>query len=165
MRYTVNSAELYSHLQNLDKVILVKNTIPILSCVLFEVKGDTLNMRATDKEITLTSNMKLIESGGDSSFAVNAKRILDILKVLPEQPVILDVNTSSLQIELKHQNGHIVFQGESADEFPLLKKNEGETASFPVPAEALSKGLANAAVATAVTVAEFRRRTLTKDRK
>ncbi|MBO4487893.1 MAG: DNA polymerase III subunit beta [Bacteroidaceae bacterium] len=149
MRYIVNSAELYGHLQNLDKVILAKNSIPILSCVLFEIKDSTLNMRATDKEITLTSTLQLIESSGDSSFAVNAKRILDILKVLPEQPITLDVNTSTLQIDLKYLNGHIVFQGESADEFPLLKKNEGETASFPVDATALGKALTNAAVATA----------------
>ena len=30
MRYVINSAELYTRLQNLDKVILVKNSIPIL---------------------------------------------------------------------------------------------------------------------------------------
>ncbi|MBQ7742945.1 MAG: DNA polymerase III subunit beta [Bacteroidaceae bacterium] len=149
MRYIVNSAELYSHLQNLDKVILAKNTVPILSCVLFEIKDSTLNMRATDKEITLTSSLQLVESGGDSSFAINAKRILDILKVIPEQPITLDINTSSLQIELKYLNGHMVFQGESADEFPLLKQQENETSSFPVAADALSQGLANAVVATA----------------
>ena len=109
MRYIVNSAELYSHLQNLDKVILAKNTVPILSCVLFEIKDSTLTMRATDKEITLTSRLQLAETGGDSSFAVNAKRILDILKVIPEQPITLDVNTSTLQIDLKYLNGHMVF--------------------------------------------------------
>ena len=149
MRYIVNSAELYSHLQNLDKVILAKNTVPILSCVLFEIKDSTLNMRATDKEITLTSSLQLVESGGDSSFAINAKRILDILKVIPEQPITLDINTSSLQIELKYLNGHMVFQGENADEFPSLKEQENETSSFPVAADALSQGLANAIVATA----------------
>lgn len=149
MRYIANSAELYTHLQNLDKVILVKNSIPILSCVLFEINGTTLKMRATDKEITLISTMELLESSGDSSFAINAKRILEILKAIPEQPVTLDVNTATLQIDLNYQNGHMVFQGESADEFPLIKENEGETATIPVPADALSAGLANAVVAAA----------------
>lgn len=149
MRYVVNSAELYSHLQNLDKVILPKNNIPILSCVLFEIDDVTLNMRATDKEITLTSTLQLIESGGNCSFAINAKRIIEILKAIPEQPVTLDVNTSTLQIDLNYQNGHIAFQGERADEFPLLKVSEGAAASFPVKADALGLGLANAVVATA----------------
>lgn len=149
MRYIVNSAELYSHLQNLDKVILAKNTVPILSCVLFEINDTRLNLRATDKEITLTSSLQLAESGGDSSFAVNAKRILDILKVVPEQPITLDVNTSTLQIDLKYQNGHMIFQGENADEFPQLKSQENETSSFLVAADALNNALANAVVATA----------------
>lgn len=149
MRYVINSAELYTRLQNLDKVILVKNSIPILSCVLFEISDNTLKMRATDKEITLISSMQLIESSGDSSFAINAKRILEILKSIPEQPVTLDVNTTTLQIDLSYQNGHMVFQGENADEFPLIKENEGHTATIPVAADALSKGLANAIVAAA----------------
>lgn len=149
MKYIVNSAELYSHLQNLDKVILAKNTVPILSCVLFEVNDTTLNMRATDKEITLQSSLQLAETSGDSSFAVNAKRILDILKVIPEQPITLEVNTSTLQIDLRYQNGHMVFQGENADEFPQLKSQENETNSFPVAADALNTALANAIVATA----------------
>lgn len=149
MRYVVNSAELYSHLQNLDKVILPKNNIPILSCVLFEIEDVTLKMRATDKEITLTSSLQLIESSGNCSFAVNAKRIIEILKAIPEQPVTLDVDTATLQIDLNYQNGHIAFQGERADEFPLLRVNEGATASFAVNAVSLGQGLANAVVATA----------------
>lgn len=149
MRYVINSAELHTRLQNLDKVILVKNSIPILSCVLFEISDSTLKMRATDKEITLISSMQLIESSGDCSFAINAKRILEILKSIPEQPITLDVNTATLQIDLNYQNGHMVFQGENAEEFPLVKENEGHTATIPVAADALSKALANAIVAAA----------------
>lgn len=149
MRYTVNSAELSSHLQNLDKVILVKNSIPILTCVLFEINDTTLTMRATDKEVTLTSKLQLIDSSGDSSFAINAKRIIEILKAIPEQPVTLDVNTTTLQIDLTYQNGHMIFQGENADEFPTLKTIDGELTSLNVNAAILSKGLANAVVAAA----------------
>lgn len=149
MIYTVNSAELYTRLQNLAKVILAKNSIQILDCVLFEIKGDVLNLRSTDKEVTLESKMNLVETSGDSSFALNAKRIIDILKTIPEQPITLDVNTSSLQINLKYKNGEMVFQGESAEEFPELLQSGDAQSSISVNNAALSQALGNGAVATA----------------
>lgn len=147
MRYTVNSAELLSVLQVLDRVILTKNVTPIQSCVLFDISGNILKMRSTDKEITLSCSLDLIDASGDYRIAVNAKRILEILKTIPEQPLTFDVNTSSLQINLSYQNGHMVFQGENADEFPELRTVEGETASFSVSTKALNVALGNAVVA------------------
>lgn len=148
MRYTVNSAELYSHLQILDKVIVTKNSTTIETCVLFEISGETLNLRSTDKEITLTSRIALAESSGDSKFAVNASQFLEILKVIPEQPIVIDIDTSSLQMIINYQGGHIVLQAENADEFPALRVAEGEYVSFPAPTKALNIALANAMVAT-----------------
>lgn len=147
MRFTVNSAELLNVLQILDKVILTKNITPIQSCVLFEVIENVLKLRSTDKEITLSCSLDLIDSSGDYKIAINAKRILDILKTIPEQPLTFDVNPSSLQINLDYQNGHMVFQGENADEFPALKTIDGDITSFTVPTKALNIALGNAMVA------------------
>ena len=147
MRFTVNSAELLNVLQILDKVILTKNITPIQSCVLFEVSENVLRLRSTDKEITLSCSLDLIDSSGDYKIAINAKRILDILKTIPEQPLTFDVNPSSLQINLDYQNGHMVFQGENADEFPALKTIDGDITSFTVPTKALNIALGNAMVA------------------
>ncbi len=148
MRYIVNSAELLNVLQVLDRVILTKNVTPIQSCVLFDVSENVLNLRSTDKEITLLCSLSLVESSGDYKFAVNAKRILEILKTIPEQPLTFDVNTQSLQINLSYQNGYMTFQGESADDFPELKAIEGEATSFEVSTKALNIALGNAMVAT-----------------
>ena len=54
MRYTLNSAELLDQLQILDKVVPTNNVTPIELCVLFDIKDDTLYLRSTDREITLT---------------------------------------------------------------------------------------------------------------
>ena len=148
MRYIVNSAELLNVLQVLDRVILTKNVTPIQSCVLFDVSDNVLNLRSTDKEITLLCSLSLVESSGDYKFAVNAKRILEILKTIPEQPLTFDVNTQSLQINLSYQNGYMTFQGESADDFPELKAIEGDATSFEVSTKALNIALGNAMVAT-----------------
>lgn len=155
MRYTLNSAELLDQLQILDKVVPTKNVTPIELCVLFDIKDDTLYLRSTDREITLTSSMPIADSSGDCRFAIESKRMIEILRTMPEQPVTLDVDTVSLQINIDFQNGHLVIQGESADDFPALKNIEGEISSFPVNSKALSRALGNAMAATATEKARL----------
>lgn len=149
MRYSVNSAELLNILQILDKVILTKNVSPIQACALFEVKDNMLNMRSTDKEITITCSIELIDASGECRIAINTKRIIEILRTIPEQPITFDINTTTQQITLSYQNGHMTFQGENADEFPSIKPIEGDITSFGVPAKALSQALGNALIGTA----------------
>ncbi|MBQ0089144.1 MAG: DNA polymerase III subunit beta [Prevotellaceae bacterium] len=141
MKYVVNSTDLLSRLQNMECVILPKNVLPILGCVLFEAKGDCLTMTATDKEITLVSSVKLLETTGDSKFAINAKQISDILKSLPDQPLTIDINSATLQVNLNYQNGHMAFQAENGEDFPQQKNIEGESSEVKLNANLLNVGL------------------------
>jgi len=149
MRYVVTSTLLYSRLQNVERVILPKNNIQILSCFLFEIQGTQMQVTASDKDTTLKTSIELLESNGDCKFALEAKQIMDILKEIPEQPLTLDINSSTLQIELSYQNGKFMFQGESGDEYPMQKDAEGESHHIVIGATELTKGLSTAITAAA----------------
>lgn len=77
MKYVVTSTLLYSRLQLIDRVITQKNSFPILSCFLFKIKDNNLEVTATDNDTTLKCNIALTESDSDSSFAIPAKQLLD----------------------------------------------------------------------------------------
>lgn len=149
MRYVVTSTLLYSRLQNVERVILPKNNIQILSCFLFEIQGTQMQVTASDKDTTLKTSIQLLEANGDCKFALEAKQIMDILKEIPEQPLTLDINSSTLQIELCYQNGKFMFQGESGDEYPMQKITEGEDHHIVIGAPELTKGLSTAIIAAA----------------
>ena len=150
MRYIVSSSLLYSRLQNIERVILPKNSIQILSCFLFDIKDGEMTVTATDQDTTISTTLELTEANGDCKFALEAKQLMNILKEIPEQPLTLDINSSSLQIEMSYQNGHFTFQGESALDYPLPRAAEGEGWFIALEsATALSKGLTNAIIATA----------------
>ncbi len=147
MKYVVTSTLLYSRLQTIDRVITPKNSIPILSCFLFQVKDGNLEVTATDNDTTLKCNILLTESDGDTTFAIPAKQLLDILKEIPEQPLTIEYNPTTLQIEISYQNGHFSLQAEPGDEFPIMKKNDGESAKITINATTLSRGFASAIIA------------------
>lgn len=147
MRYVVTSTVLFSRLQNIERVILQKNSMPILSCFLFNMKGENLEVTATDNETTLKCEVALTQSDNDTCFAVPAKQLLDILKEIPEQPLTLDFNPTTLQIDLTYQNGHFSLQGEAGDDYPIMKEGEGESHQIILNACTLSKAFSSAIIA------------------
>src|SRR5574344_195217 len=103
MKYVVTSTLLYGRLQTIDRVIMPKNNIPILTCFLFNVKDGVMEITGTDNETTLKCSLQLNQSDGDACFAVPSKQLLDILKEIPEQPLSIDFNPTTLQIDLSYQ--------------------------------------------------------------
>ena len=149
MRYVVSSTLLYSRLQNVERVILSKNRIAILSCFLFDIKENLLEVTASDSETVMKTGLELVESSQDCKFAIDAKKLMDILKEIPEQPLTLDFNPNTLQLDMNYQNGHFTVQAESGDEFPLPRPAEGESQEVKLDIATFSKGLAKTIIATA----------------
>ena len=149
MRYIVTSTLLYSRLQNIERVIQPKNTIQILSCFLFNIKGNNMEVTATDQDTTLKTNIELQEANGDCKFALESKQIMNILKEIPEQPLTLDINSSTFQIDLTYQNGHFSFQGIPGDEYPISAALEGGPNTITLDAASLIKGISTSIIAAA----------------
>lgn len=119
MKFIVSSTGLYSHLQAVSRVINSKNSLPILDCVLMEIKEGVITLTASDSESTLSTSFEVNDSDGEGRFAVSAKKFLDSLKEIPEQPITFDVNTSSMEITIYYQNGKYSLVGQNAEDFPL----------------------------------------------
>ena len=89
MKFDVSSTALSSRLQVASKVIAAKNSLPILDNFLFSLEGDMLTITAADSETRLVTTVQVMNAQGSGVFALSAKNILDPLKELPEQPLIL----------------------------------------------------------------------------
>lgn len=149
MKFTVSSTTLFKHLQDISRVIGTKNSIPILDCFLFELKGNTLTLTASDAEITMTTSLELVSSEEDGRFAINAKTMLDAIRMIPEQPMTFDVNMQSMDIVANYQNGHYSVIGQRADEYPQPQDLEKDAQKLTIDASQLSEGLERATFAAA----------------
>ena len=126
MNFIVSSATLLRHLQSISGVLNTSNTLPILDNFLFTLEGNKLSVSATDLETTMITELE-VQSEEDSSVAVPAKLVLEILKSLPDQPCTFKVNKANYQIEIAYDNGKSKMSGFNGDEFPKLPKIENQS--------------------------------------
>jgi len=141
MKFIVSSNLLLSHLQTVGRVIASKNTIPILDCFLFELRGSQLTITAADSETRMITSIGVNEVEEEGTFAVPSKNLLDALKELPEQPVTFEINSSSLEMFIYYENGKYNFVAQRGDEYPRSKPLHEDAARLELDAPDLLAGI------------------------
>ncbi len=150
MKFIVSSSELLSHLQSVSKAISGKSTIPILDSFLFDLQRGELTITASDLESTLISKLTLENSDGDGKIALEAKRLLDILKEFPEQPLTFEIDLESLSTTILSENGKFNVVGSPANDYPQFPElKQGEATSFAINTAVLEQGISKTIFATA----------------
>jgi DNA polymerase-3 subunit beta len=149
MKFVVSSTELLSRLQSISRVISSKNTLPLLDDFLFDLSGNTLTITASDLECTMRTRLMLDNVDGQGKIAVEAKRLTDILKEFPEQPLIFEINQETFGVDILSDNGKFSIVGQNGDEYPeSLRLSEESTVSVNIPGAILLKGINKTLFAT-----------------
>ncbi len=126
MRFTTTVQNLNENLVNMNRVINTKNSLPILSDIVFAVKNGILTLKASDGEVTLMTTIELTESEGDGKFAVNGKSIMEAVKNLPETPLTFTVKNESNTVDIDYFVGVFSLAIDNADEFPSIPEMNQE---------------------------------------
>lgn len=129
MRFIVTSTALLKNLQQIGGVISANTVLSVLEDFLFELKGNTLTLTATDLETMMRVEMDVNDAKGDGRICIPSKILLDYLKNLPEQPITFTINEKDLSIEMSSDVGKYKIGGEKADDFPK-EPDAGDTTNF-----------------------------------
>ena len=106
-------------LQAVTGIVEKRHTLPILSNVLLDRKGEQLRLIATDLEIQISTRCEAGKGAGDQSLTVSARKLQDILRSLPDNTeVSLDAQNNRLQV--KAGKSRFNLQTLPAADFPLL---------------------------------------------
>ena len=83
MEFSVDKQDFLRELNLTQGVVERKTTIPILSNLLFEVKGSTLTITATDLELTIRTSCdaKVKKEGAGT---IPAKKLIELVRLLPD---------------------------------------------------------------------------------
>jgi len=142
MKFIVSSTELLSHLTTISKVVSSKSTLPILDHFLFDLNDSELKITASDLESTLITRLSPENTDGQGLIAIEAKRLMDILREFPEQPLTFEIDQESLEVNILSENGKFTVYGMYGEEFPQLPElNEEKRTSISVPAKLLASGV------------------------
>lgn len=149
MKFVISSSVLSSRLMTIGRVIVQKNTIPILDCFCFDIQGTTLTITASDNDTTLTAKAELNECDSDVRFAVNAKTLQDAIKEIPDQPLECYLNTESYELTVEYQNGQYKLMGQSAEEYPTPAISDETRLEFDLECQKLVSSITRCMIAAA----------------
>ena len=129
MKFVISSNTMLTRLQAVSKVIGGKNVQPILDNILLVATEGMLYATASDKETTMEAKIELESLEEEGRITIPAKRLLDILKEFPEQPLTFDINTETNEVKIISEKGEVSVPGESAEDYPIqsaLGENSNE---------------------------------------
>lgn len=137
MKFIAKRTELYSSLQICNKTISQNKIITILKCFLFKVDKKSLHICANDLRQYIVKSLEC-DSKQKFDIAIPAQKIINLLKELPEQPLIFDVD-DKFGIIITAASGKYKIAGENAVDFP--EPNDEIIGETNIQAADLNEGL------------------------
>ena len=117
MNFTITRQNLHSGLASVSASIPSKTTLPVLSNILFQAENGSVWMSGTDLDVAVRIKVPA-DVRQEGSLTAPGKKLQDITKELPDQPV--ELATMGSQLELKSGKGRFKLNSLPADEFPTL---------------------------------------------
>src|SRR6185295_204574 len=130
--------EILGPLSAVSGIIERRHTLPILSNVLIDAMGESVSFLATDIEIQILAKSPLAKSGEARSLTVGARKLVDILRALPDGAEVT-LQPQDKRLLVKAGKSRFTLQTLPAEDFPRLAKAAGETARFAMPQKDLRR--------------------------
>lgn len=123
---SISKTELLNRLVSVSKIISPKNTLPIMDNILLDIQNGAINISAADYAGRMNTSIQGLLIDNDISICVEPKKIIEVLKALPEQPLTITFG-DNFTINIKYKGGKFEMVGMSPAEYPKEKNIEGAT--------------------------------------
>ena len=113
MNFTTSKTTLLKHLQTLSKVVPLRSTLPILSCVYLDVDEEGfLFLKSSDLEQTVIINTK-IKTNESSPIALPLAKLLEIVSALSSKEEIVFTARDNEELEISSGVGNYKISGKN----------------------------------------------------
>ena len=145
MKFNVSSKTLYNYLSAVSKIINNKNTMQILNNFLFVLEDDILTIRAADMENSLVGRLHVADAEGSGRFCLDARRIVELFKELPDQGIMFDINDDNFDMKITYSNGCYNAIAINGMEYPDqdMVTDAADSITFTCPTQQVIKGIEN----------------------
>lgn len=147
MEFIVSSAELLKGLMDVSKAIPAKSPLPILENFLLTVSEGSIEITASDQELTLRTRISA-DVRENGSIAVPAHQVLDLVKAIPDQPLTIKT-TSDSSFDCVWANGNSSLPYFPSEDYPEIAAAPEGARTVTVPAQNLVEGISGTIYATA----------------
>ncbi len=148
MKFVISSSELLRGILGVSKAIPTKSALPILENFLFVLKGNTLEITASDTELTMRTDIEVESTAQEGKIAVPANHLTNLLKELPDQPLTIST-VSDTSFECTWLTGTSTLPYFPAEDYPEIMSTDETAMELDIPAASLVEGIASTIYATA----------------
>lgn len=127
MKFSINSKVLLSRLSAASKAILNKPTVAILGCYRLKAEGGLLTITASSVENTISTSVALDSNERSGEICLDAKRFLELVKSIPDGPLVFEADLDSLAVSLRYSSGRYKITGYPGAEYPSLSDANSDT--------------------------------------
>lgn len=124
MHFVIERDTLLKPLQLVAGVIERRQTLPILSNVLFVAQENQLTLTGSDLEVELKGNALIEQPKKDGTITAPARKLLDICKSLPSSTLI-DLKVEDSKLILKAGRSRFTLSTLPAVDYPLAAEAQG----------------------------------------
>ncbi|MCB9758115.1 MAG: DNA polymerase III subunit beta [Candidatus Omnitrophica bacterium] len=116
MKIKLEKEQMVGGIQIVQNIVSSKATLPILSNMLLEVRGNKVNLNTTDLDIGISCEIpvEIIEEG---AITIPAKRFSDIVRELPSGEIIISTKKNN-QVDIEGNKCRFKLSGLPKEEFP-----------------------------------------------
>jgi DNA polymerase III subunit beta len=136
MDLTVPRRDLLTLVKRAQPVANAKSTMPVLANVLLDVDATSLRVAAFDLYLSVDGRCPA-DVRRQGSVAVNAKDFLERVNAMPDGPLLLKCDGSSLTLKAAGSARKYTLHTVAGEEFPKLPQPDAEAPRFALPGAAL----------------------------
>ncbi len=127
MKLEANKAALLSAVQMACNAIPNKTTLQVLYNLMLKLRGNVLEITATDLDLTIAQSLE-VQGYEDGEIVINARKLLEVIRELPDFPVIIGVD--EYVVTIKSESGfQCNLTGYDHSEYPSLPEVEEKHAA------------------------------------
>lgn len=121
-------------LQIVSGIVERRHTLPILANLLIRKHGQDISFLSTDLELQITTTADCGAGADDVATTVAARKLLDILRNMPDAEVVLSLSDKRLTVAAGKSRFQL--QTLAAEDFPTVAEANDYAASFALPQRA-----------------------------
>ncbi|HZK19043.1 MAG TPA: DNA polymerase III subunit beta, partial [Clostridia bacterium] len=129
MKFFCGKDNILDPLLKVTRAIAVRNPLPILSGILFELKDNTLNLTATNLEMGIKCTVQ-VNGEKDGNTVLPARQLVELVRRLPSTTALLETDYDTNATTIAYGESVARFHGFPSMEYPSLAFAEGYTFSL-----------------------------------
>lgn len=116
MKIKLEKDQIVSGIQVVQNIVSTKATLPILSNMLLETRGNKVNLNTTDLDIGISCEIP-VETLEEGAITIPAKRFSDIVRELPSGEIVISTKKNN-QVDIEGNKCRFKLNGLPKEEFP-----------------------------------------------